>query len=151
MICEGGDTIAPKGEGENVVRMAIVDDRAAELDHLERLFTAWAFSRRENAQACRFASAEAFLFAYEEDKRFDALLLDIQMGEMDGMQLAHAVREHGSDIPIIFVTGYDDYMLKGYDVAALQCLMKPVDPNKLNAALDRALAARKAPELILTG
>ena len=59
------------------------------------------------------------------------LLLDIEMGNMNGMELARNLRAKGDMLPIIFITGYSEFMQDGYDVEALHYLLKPVDKNKL--------------------
>lgn len=62
------------------------------------------------------------------------------MGSMDGVALAKAVRKAGGAMQIVFVTGYSDYIAEGYDVEALNYLMKPVDAAKLFDVLDKAVA-----------
>lgn len=86
----------------------------------------------------RFASADAFLFRYIEDKSFDLLLLDVEMPGTDGVTLAKTVRQENEAVQIVFITGYSDYIAEGYDVAALHYLVKPVSREKLFAVLDRA-------------
>ena len=96
---------------------------------------------KDNAHLCEiatFSSAEAFLFEYSENGNFDILLLDIEMGQMNGVDLARRLRKDNDRLQIIFVTGYDKYIADGYDVAALHYLMKPVDKDKLFSVLDRA-------------
>lgn len=61
------------------------------------------------------------------------------MGSMDGVALAKAVRKAGGTMQIVFVTGYSDYIDEGYDVEALNYLMKPVDAAKLFDVLDKAV------------
>ena len=63
------------------------------------------------------------------------------MGSMDGVALAKAVRKAGGTMPIVFVTGYSDFIAEGY---ALNYLMKPVDVAKLFDVLDKAVV-RNAP------
>jgi DNA-binding LytR/AlgR family response regulator len=79
------------------------------------------------------------LFSYEDNKAVDILLLDIQMGEMDGVELAKRIRADNKEVQIIFVTGYMEYIADGYDVEALHYLLKPVTEEKLEAILNRAL------------
>jgi len=98
----------------------------------------------------RFKSAEAFLFAYEDDKSADLILLDIQMGEMDGMTLARKIREDNDKVKIIFITGISDHVAEGYDVSAVHYLLKPVKEEKLYSALDRAMAQISLPKRTIT-
>ena len=86
-----------------------------------------------------YSSAKSFLFDYSEEKDFDILLLDIEMPEMNGVELAKTVRRENSTIQIIFITGYYEYFSDGFDVSALHYLIKPVDERKLLPVLDRAV------------
>lgn len=120
-------------------RVAICDDSSKDAEFVQNILKGWAAERNLLLQAELFASAEAFLFHYEEDKGYDLLLLDIEMGEMDGVTMARRVRMGNETVQIIFITGYSEYIAEGYEVAALHYLMKPVDGEKLFAVLDRAL------------
>ena len=123
-------------------RIAICDDDPAAIALMTELTRAWAGARELSLRLETFPSAEAFLFHYAEDKDFDILLLDIEMGEMDGVTMARALRKENETVQIIFVTGYSDYIAEGYDVNALHYLMKPVDRDKLFSVLDRALVKK---------
>ncbi len=61
-------------------------------------------------------------------------------GHMNGIELALRIREreHDRAVQIVFVTGYMDYIEKGYDVEALHYLLKPVTQERLFGVLDRA-------------
>ena len=83
-----------------------------------------------------YNSAEQFLIDYP-DAPCDLLLLDIEMGDMSGMELAKKLRAKGDMLPIIFITGFSEYIGDGYDVEALHSLLKPVDNEKLFRVLDR--------------
>ena len=119
-------------------RIAICDDNETDTQHLQKLVNTWAEVQKIPLQIERFPSAESFLFHYAEDKTFDLLLLDIEMGAMDGVTLARRIRTDNESVQIIFITGYPDYMDQGYEVSALHYLMKPVNQEKLHATLDRA-------------
>ena len=123
-------------------RIAICDDDPAAIALMTELTRAWAGARELSLRLETCPSAEAFLFHYAEDKDFDILLLDIEMGEMDGVTMARALRKENETVQIIFVTGYSDYIAEGYDVNALHYLMKPVDRDKLFSVLDRALVKK---------
>ena len=66
-------------------RVAIVDDSAKDAEFVQNISNSWAELRQISIQAEVFPSAEAFLFCYAEDKDWDMLLLDIEMGPMDGV------------------------------------------------------------------
>ncbi|MGE5579650.1 MAG: LytR/AlgR family response regulator transcription factor [Bacillota bacterium] len=133
-----------------MLRIAICDDEASQRDYLRRQVEGWAARRGHVVSVHLFASAEAFLFACAEDKGFDVLLLDIQMGKMDGVALAKRLRADNERLQIIFITGFPDFISEGYEVSALHYLLKPVDEEKLMEVLDRATARlRTAPRMIL--
>ena len=130
-------------------RFAIVDDSRTDAEFVKGILNSWADLRQANIQAEVFPSAEAFLFQYAEDKVWDILLLDIEMGAMDGVTMAKRVRQDNEAVQIVFITGYSDYIAEGYEVAALHYLMKPVNREKLLTVLDRAMEKRKQEERCL--
>lgn len=119
------------------MKIAIVDDEADEQEILVKYIREWAKAKKELVEFACFASSEAFLFSWEDDKDYALLILDIEMGRISGLELAKKIRLQDGDIPILFVTGYDEYMQYGYDVAALHYLLKPVKKEKLFQVLDK--------------
>ena len=89
------------------------------------------FSRKDS-----YSKNGAFM---EEEKDFDILLLDIEMSEVTGIELAKIVRKDNLAVQIIFVTGFYEYFSDGFDVSALHYLIKPVDERKLCPVLDKAI------------
>ena len=88
--------------------IAVCDDNPTDSAYVRSLLDFWAKERKISIQAETFPSSEAFLFRYAEDKTFDFLLLDIEMGSMDGVTLAKRVRREDQALQIIFSTGYSD-------------------------------------------
>ena len=119
-------------------RIAICDDKQEDREYVQQLTARWAQQRGNQMEMTEFCSAEQFLFSCPQPD-FDLLLLDIEMGEMDGVSLAKQVRRTNELMQIVFITGYSDYITEGYEVAALHYLMKPVKEEKLFAVLDRAV------------
>ncbi|MBQ7919021.1 MAG: response regulator transcription factor [Lachnospiraceae bacterium] len=130
-------------------RVAICDDSTPDAEFVQSILKDWALERNVVIQTEVFPSAESFLFHYEENKSYDILLLDIEMGAMDGVALAKAVRRDNETVQIVFITGYSEYIAEGYEVAALHYLMKPVNREKLCAVLDRALEKQRQNESVL--
>lgn len=130
-------------------KIAVCDDSAADRQYLSALTAQWADRAGAVAEVTVFPSAENFLFCYAEKKDYDILLLDIEMGKMDGVTMAKKLRQDNDTIQIIFITGYSDYISEGYEVAALHYLMKPVKEEKLFSVLDRAAEKLKKSEKVL--
>ena len=119
-------------------KIAICDDSDADRQYVLHMVNRWALAAGHLVHTDTFASAESFLFRYAESGDYDILLLDIEMGHMDGVALAKRLRKENDTIQIIFITGYSDYISEGYEVAALHYLMKPVKEEKLHTVLNRA-------------
>lgn len=132
------------------IRVAVCDDERSQTEYLTAKLSEWAARNDHTCDVLAFPSAEAFLFAYGENKSFDVLLLDIEMKEMNGVELARRIREENDAVQIIFITGYPDFISQGYDVGALHYLLKPISEEKLFAVLDRAQKNLRKAEKRLT-
>ena len=73
----------------------------------------------------------------------DLLLLDVQMPKLDGFDVLELV---GGDIPVIFITAYDSYAVRAFEVHAVDYLLKPFSAERLAEALDRARARIRSKE-----
>jgi two-component system, LytTR family, response regulator len=69
------------------------------------------------------------------DLQPDVLLLDVQMPKLDGFEVLELV---GRDVAVVFVTAYDQYALRAFEVHAVDYLLKPFSSDRLRAALERA-------------
>jgi two-component system LytT family response regulator len=67
----------------------------------------------------------------------DVLLLDVQMPKLDGFEVLELIER---DVAVVFVTAYDQYALKAFDVHAVDYLLKPFNPERLTQALERVRA-----------
>ena len=117
-------------------RAAICDDSTTDAEFVGSILHQWAAERGIEVESERFASADAFLFRYAEDKSFDLLLLDVEMPGTDGVTLAKTVRQENEAVQIVFITGYSDYIAEGYHVLVGGTRMH--GREKLFAVLDRA-------------
>ncbi len=132
-----------------LINIAICDDEKVQIDNLKKLVGYWANELNYNVNLKEFESAENFLFNYEENKNYDVLLLDIEMGNLSGVELAKKIRIDNDDIQIIFITGFPNFIAEGYEVSALNYLMKPVSDEKLYEVLNKAVTKIKKQEKFL--
>lgn len=130
-------------------KIAICDDLESDRDYLKDLLNKWAINNSHLLNIDTFSSAESFLFHYEETKDYDILLLDIEMGLMDGVSMAKKIRQDNDAVQIIFITGYSDYIAEGYEVNALHYLIKPVKEEKLFSVLERAIEKVNKNDVVL--
>ena len=119
------------------MRIAICDDEEAQRLLLQRYVEEWAQENRIHLETRLFTSGESFWVAWEDDREYDLLIFDIEMGQLSGMELAADIRKKDEEIPILFVTGYDSYMAQGFEVAALHYLLKPLRKEKMFEVLDK--------------
>lgn len=130
-------------------KIAICDDADADRTYVQNMVNRWATEGGYNVQVDTFSSGEQFLFHYPQEGDYDMLLLDIEMGELDGVSMAKRLRQQNDTLQIIFITGYSDYILEGYEVSALHYLMKPVKEEKLWGVLQRAVEKISKNERVL--
>ena len=119
-----------------LINIAICDDEHVEITYLSTLVQEWARTREIAIVISTYTSAENFIISHDNEP--DILLLDIQMGVMDGMALARHIRRGNEAMQIIFITGYTDYLAEGYEVDALHYLLKPIKKTQLFTVLDKA-------------
>lgn len=72
-----------------------------------------------------------------EKNQVDIIFLDIQMPELDGLELAEKLMEKNPSLNIVFVTAYDQYAVKAFELNALDYILKPVSLERLGNTVDR--------------
>jgi two-component system LytT family response regulator len=115
------------------MRTLIVDDEAPARERLKRLLA-------DVAGVELVGEAADGLQAVEQIERMapDLVLLDIQMPGLDGFEVIEALADPPA---IIFVTAYDEYAIRAFEVHALDYLLKPYSRARLERAVRRAQAA----------
>ena len=71
------------------------------------------------------------------EQRTDIVFLDVQMPRIDGFGVIEAIGVRNMP-PVIFITAYDEYAVKAFEVHAVDYLVKPIDPDRFRDAIDRA-------------
>lgn len=72
---------------------------------------------------------------------YSVLFLDISMPGMDGLELGAAIRELENPPYVIFVTAYNGFALKAFEVDAIDYVMKPIDESRLRMAINKVIRA----------
>ncbi|WGX75226.1 response regulator [Paraclostridium bifermentans] len=112
-----------------MIRIAICEDEKDQQELLEGYINEAFKSLSLQYKLDIFSSGEELLERYSKD--FDIVLLDIQLGEINGMDTARKIRILDNNVEIIFITSLIEYALEGYEVRAYRYLVKPVKYENL--------------------
>jgi two-component system, LytTR family, response regulator len=117
-------------ETKTKIRTVLVDDEQLARQVLREFISAHA--DLEIAAECSngFEAVKAVA-----DQKPDLLFLDVQMPKLDGFEVLELI---GNETAVVFVTAYDNYAIKAFEVHAVDYLLKPFSAERFNAALTRA-------------
>lgn len=122
-----------------MIRIAVCDDDAAVRGQIVTLLRNYGQEKDLDIFVSEYQDGNEITSDILAGKRFHLIYMDIEMKEMDGMKAAEQIREVDAVVPLVFVTSYATYAIKGYDVRALTYLLKPVDEERFEQAFDAAL------------
>jgi len=117
------------------VRILIVDDEAPARQRLKRLL-----ANIEEMEITGEAADGVQAVELIERQQPDLVLLDIQMPGLDGFGVVEALEQPP---PIIFITAYDEYAIRAFEINALDYLLKPFSKERLEQAIGRAREAQR--------
>jgi two-component system, LytTR family, response regulator len=122
------------------VRALIVDDEAPARQKLRRMLAA-----SSDVEVVGEAADGGSALTLAAELLPDVIFLDVQMPEVDGFDVAASLPDGGP--ALVFVTAFDGYALRAFDTHASDYLLKPVEPERLERALQRLrTAAASRPE-----
>ncbi len=135
-------------------KAAVVEDEREAAERIAEYLGRFGEENGETFDVSYYGDAEAFLAGY--DPECDIVFMDIQLPDMSGMDAARALRAVDSEVTLVFVTSMVQYAVSGYEVSALDFIVKPVSyPNfamKMKRVLrERRLRAPRSDELSLSG
>lgn len=123
-----------------MLRIGICDDSADARDAL-RIQLEKVLNEEKEQIVYEFSTgAGAVHWLQNHPGEIDLLFLDVEMAGTNGMAAAEAVRGFDTELIIVFVTGYSDYVFDGYKVNALDYIIKPAKAQRLSEVLRRVRA-----------
>jgi two-component system LytT family response regulator len=121
-------------DGTGVLRVVIVDD-----EEPARLALRQALSAAGGVEVVAECANGFEAVKRVGDLTPDVVLLDVQMPKLNGFEVLELI---GRDVPVIFVTAYDEFALRAFDVHAVDYLLKPFTGERLRAAMGRVRQRR---------
>ncbi len=122
--------------GTKMVRIAVVDDRPDDRRRMARITETYFRKKRIPFEVEGFDGSAGLFRALDEKNCFDFFLLDLQMADMTGLQIAREIRNRYSEPVIIFVTNYLSYAIEAYEVNAFRYIPKELMEGKLPEAFE---------------
>lgn len=120
-----------------MIDIAVVEDDVSDADKLEEYLNRFSAESGQSIQICRFDNAVSFLEKYTP--RYDIVFMDIDMPMLSGMNASRRLREMDGNVTLIFVTNLVQYAVDGYEVAASDFIVKPINYYGFSIRLRRAL------------
>ena len=121
-------------------RILIVEDTPAEADALVACLERYGSERGVSFRVERLSSALDFM---ERRPSADLIFMDIDMPGVTGMEAAELLRTYDAETPLVFVTNLAQYAVQGYEVEALDFIVKPLDWNVFSFRMTRILSRLK--------
>lgn len=119
-----------------MIRVAIVEDEELNQNILKTYLFTYSEEHGETFAVDVYADGLAFL---EKSKLYDLVFLDIALPNINGMETARRLRQTDDSVSIIFVTNLVNFAIKGYEVNALDFLVKPVGYADFACRIDKFL------------
>ncbi len=124
-------------DGSQTLRTLIVDDEPLAVERMQVIC-----SKMDDLNVVGTASDGAQALRLVEALSPDLVLLDMTMPEVDGLAVARKLADREQRPAIIFVTAHDNYAVEAFDLDAVDYVLKPVKADRLERAIQRALARK---------
>ena len=124
--------------------ITIIGNNKNELDILKKNIISWSIKSDADVETKAYTSGEEYFSKNSSNHdKSTAFFLDAQMDGMSGIDVARRLRAEKFKGFIVFVSAFEEYAIKGYDVRALKYLLKPIDESLLTACLDGIISELK--------
>lgn len=119
-----------------MLKIAVVEDQQEVRDELCRFIRKYAAENSLQVEAVPIEDGAVIAAHYEPG--WDIIFMDVEMPGLDGFGAAEKIRAVDGDAVLVFVTNMAQYAIKGYEVDALDYIIKPAQYGPLSIKLDRA-------------
>lgn len=118
-----------------MIRIAIAEDEHEQQKLLEQYVKQWALEHQIQVEIVIFEDGSDLLDEYTG--QFDLLFLDIKMKKMNGLDTARRIRQKDQRVLVVFVTNLMQYAIDGYEVDAVDFLVKPLNYVSFSQRMER--------------
>ena len=119
------------------IRVAIVEDCEEDRLNCQNLLNRYGQEKGVDFLIQTYATGDDFLIHFKS--QFDFIILDINLLSRNGIDIAHQIRETDEEVVIMFATNLAKYATRGYEVDAIDFLLKPLQYNSFTLKLERVM------------
>lgn len=132
-----------------MIHIAVVEDEKLFAEQILNFIRKYEKDHNRQIKVTVFTDGEDIVEDYNGE--YDIILMDIQMKFMDGMTAAEKIRSLDDEVIIMFITNMLQYAVRGYEVDAMDYVVKPVEYFSFSQKLDKAIGRiRKKKEIYIT-
>ncbi|MFA9423269.1 MAG: response regulator [Sedimentibacter sp.] len=117
-----------------MILIAAVDDEMHSLKRFERMLL-----KNNEVELCGLFNSGEQLLDYLKEHSLDAVFLDIEMPDVNGLALSQQILDLNANIDIIFVTAFNQYAVEAFELQAIDYIMKPLKKERLEKTITRLL------------
>lgn len=121
------------------MKIALIDDMQEDISRLEGYLKRYEKEKQRKLTVRSFLSSIEFLEQYQNN--FDIIFLDIEMPGTNGVEVAKEIRQKDATVAILFVTNMIQYAICGYEVNAIDFMVKPVEYFNFTVKLEKAMGS----------
>lgn len=118
-------------------RIAVVEDEQQYRDEVCQYIEQYATEHQLNFDVTTYTDGQEIVD--DAQKHYDIIFFDIEMTKLNGMDAAKVIRERDVNVVMVFITNMAQYAIEGYEVGALDFVLKPIDYYGFSFRLARAL------------
>lgn len=133
-----------------MIKIAIIEDNSRDLDQILSFL-----SRYQQDQSCAFSATsfdDPMKFLSEYRSNYDLVFMDIELPPFHGIDIARRLREIDSVVALVFITNMEQCAVNGYEVDALDFVVKPINYYRFSSMMAKALrniAKRSEKEILV--
>ncbi len=122
-----------------MIKIGICDDELGICSYLEEAVETYFNNNVIQVEISTYTRAEDLLYDIDQNKSFDLIFLDIEMGKLSGIGLAKSIRNkfNNEDIKIVFISWKKNYALDLFNIGTFDFLIKPINEEKIDKLLKR--------------